>query len=188
VYLLLDVPALLAGANVHDLLTVYATEAGTYQQLTLNAPNLYQWVGDIGQTATVRALGIELTGLLIIAGLLPLVVKRIELTTTRIVLFATVSAILVPFCLPAMHERYFYLADVLTVIAAFYLPRRLWALPVLEQFASAFSYAPFLRMSNTLVSFTVLSTVMAAALGLVTWTAIRESQRSQALDPGTADH
>jgi Gpi18-like mannosyltransferase len=188
VYLLLDLPALLAGANVHDLLTVYATEAGTYNQLTLNAPNLYQFLGDVGHTATIKALGIELTGLLIVACLLPLVVKRIELTPTRIVLAATVSAILVPFFLPAMHERYFYLADVLTVIAAFYLPRRLWALPVLEQFASAFSYAPFLRMSGSLISFPILSAAMAAALGLVTWTAIRESQRRKALDPGPADH
>ncbi|GAA3439104.1 hypothetical protein GCM10018954_087240 [Kutzneria kofuensis] len=38
--------------------------------------------------------------------------------------------LLVPYFLPAMHERYFFLADALTVVAAFYLPRKLWALPV----------------------------------------------------------
>jgi hypothetical protein len=39
-----------------------------------------------------------------------------------------------------MHERYFYLAEVLTVIAAFYLPRRLWYVPVLVQVASFLAY------------------------------------------------
>jgi hypothetical protein len=71
----------------------------------------------------------------------------VELTATRIVLAAMLSVLVVPYLLPGMHERYFYLADALTVIAAFYVPWRLMLLPVLEQFASAFSYAPFLRMS-----------------------------------------
>jgi hypothetical protein len=56
--------------------------------------------------------------------------------------------VLVPYLLPAMHERYFYLADTLTVLSAFYLPRRLWYLPIIEQFASLFSYLPFLLMSG----------------------------------------
>jgi Gpi18-like mannosyltransferase len=183
VYLLLAVPALLAGANVRELLTVYADQAGTYQQLTLNAPNLYQFLGDVGHVPTVRALGIELTGLLLVALALPVVVRRMELTPTRIVLATTVSALLVPYFLPAMHERYFYLADVLAVIAACHVPRRLWALPVLEQFASAFSYAPFLLLSRgsgsaTLVGFPILSTVMLAALGLAVWAAVVEFGRT----------
>lgn len=181
VYLLLDVPALLAGANVRELLTIYATQTGTYQQLTLNAPNVYQFLGGIGHTPMIRALGIEFTGLLLVALALPVVLRRIELTPTRIVLAATVSALVVPYFLPAMHERYFYLADVLTVIAAFHVPGRLWALPVLEQFASAFSYAPFLLLSRgsgtqTLVSFTVLSTVLLAAVVLAVWATAVESR------------
>jgi uncharacterized membrane protein len=72
----------------------------------------------------------------------------VQLTPTRIVLAATVSVLLVPFFLPAMHERYFFLADAMTVVAAFYLPRRLWALPVLEQFASFCAYLPFLLGSG----------------------------------------
>jgi len=64
----------------------------------------------------------------------------VRLTTTRVVLLGATSATLVPFLLPSMHERYFYLAEVLTVIAAFYLPRRLWHVPVLVQVASFLAY------------------------------------------------
>ncbi|HEY1573893.1 MAG TPA: glycosyltransferase 87 family protein [Pseudonocardiaceae bacterium] len=170
-YLALDVPALLLGADPHSLFTVYLTETGTYDQLTLNAPNVYQFLGAAGDTATIRALGIEFTGLLVLALLLGAVRRRSPLTPTGIVLACAVSTLVVPYFLPAMHERYFYLADIFTVVAACHLPRRLWALPVLEQFASAFSYAPFLRMSPTLVPFPILATVMLAALGLALWAA-----------------
>lgn len=144
VYLLLDVPALLVGASFHNLITVYVTESNTYDQLTLNAPNVYQFLGNVGNPHLIRDLGIALTAVLALALVVPAVVRRIELNTTRIVLAAAVSAVLVPYFLPAMHERYFYLADSLTVVAAFYLPKRLWALPILDQFASLFAYLPFL--------------------------------------------
>ncbi len=147
VYVLLDVPALLLGASPGAVFSLYATQAGTYDQLTLNAPNVYQFLGTTTSTA-LRYGGIAVTGIALLALIVPVAVKRIPLTPLRIVLAATVSALLVPYFLPAMHERYFYLADVLTVIAAFYLPRKLWALPILEQFASLFSYLPFLLMTR----------------------------------------
>jgi Gpi18-like mannosyltransferase len=56
---------------------------------------------------------------------------------------ALLSALLPPFLLPGMHERYFFAADVLSVVYAFYDPRR-WFVPVLIQFASGFSYFPYL--------------------------------------------
>lgn len=147
-YVVLDIPALLVGDGPKALLTVYLTEANTYDQLTLNAPNVYQYFGGSATSSVIRDIGIAVTGLLVIGLIIPLVRKRVELTPARIVLAGAVSVLLVPYFLPAMHERYFYLADVLTVLAAFHFPRRLWALPVLEQFASLFSYLPFLLMGG----------------------------------------
>ena len=119
VYVMLDVPALLLGASPGAVFSLYATQTGTYDQLTLNAPNVYQYFS--ATTSTVlRYGGIAVTGILLLALIVPVAVRRIPLTPLRIVLAATVSALLVPYFLPAMHERYFYLADVLTVIAAFY--------------------------------------------------------------------
>lgn len=77
-------------------------------------------------------------------GLLRIGWRRPELTPTRIVLLATTSVILVPYLLPGMHERYFCLADVLSVIAAFHLPRRLWYVPILVQISSFGSYLQYL--------------------------------------------
>jgi hypothetical protein len=148
VYLVLDVPALIAGANFGDLLKTYLSQSDTYDQLTLNAPNVYQYFSSVTSSSALRIGGIVVTGLILLALMIPVVVRKSELTPARIVLVSAISVTLVPYFLPAMHERYFYPADALSVIAAFYLPKRLWAFPILEQFASGFAYAPYLLNSR----------------------------------------
>ena len=68
------------------------------------------------------------------------------LTAEEAVLFSLVSAVALPFFLPHMHERYFYMADVLSIVYATMRPSR-WYLPVLIIGASFFSYMAFLSSS-----------------------------------------
>src|SRR5205814_981863 len=56
---------------------------------------------------------------------------------------ALLSVLLLPYFLPGMHERYFYAADVFSLIYVFYRPQRWWA-ACLIQLASAFTYLPYL--------------------------------------------
>lgn len=166
VVLLLDGPALLVGANPAQLLSVYVDQAGEYTRLTLNAPNVYQFLTVTNSADMIRNAGVLFTGTLALIVILGVVASRMALTIPRVVLLATVFAILVPFFLPAMHERYFYLADALSVIVAFYFPRRLWPVPLLVQFASFFSYTPFL-FGRAGVDLKWLALAMLAALVLV---------------------
>ncbi|MFJ5922179.1 hypothetical protein ACIQF6_06150 [Kitasatospora sp. NPDC092948] len=160
VFLALDVPALLLGADPVGLLTVYSRQTDTYPQLTLNAPSLYQFVAsptDPDRLDAVRRAGIVGAGLVVIALIALAVLSRTgrlalrggagrpALTPNQVLLTALCSAIAVPFLLPSMHDRYFYVADVLSLVAAFYLPRRLWFAPVLVQAASFASYLPYVR-------------------------------------------
>lgn len=140
VVLLLDVPALLAGAPLGQLLSVYVRQTTAYPELTLNAPSIYQFLPAGTDAAVLRPIGVAVTGLVLLGLCLTALLSRVRLTATNIVLMGAVSAVLMPFLLPSMHERYFYLAEVLTVIAAFFLPRRLWYVPVLVQVASFLSY------------------------------------------------
>jgi Gpi18-like mannosyltransferase len=170
----LDVPALLAGASPAGLLNVYLNQMGEYSQLTLNAANIYQLIDFGTNTGVVRNIAILVTGEAVVGLILYAMVNRTLLSAARIVLLGAVFVVLVPFLLPAMHERYFYLADVLSVVAAFYLPQRLWPVPVLVQFASAFSYVPFLsqgggRDGTATVPFWILALAMLAALALLLW-------------------
>jgi Gpi18-like mannosyltransferase len=214
VYLALDVPALLVGADPGQLLTIYARQTDTYQDLALNAPSVYQFVSAGNAADAIRTAGVLFTGAVVIAltamivlrrtgqGWLRIGWRRPELTATRIVLLATTTVILVPFLLPAMHERYFYLADVLSVVAAFYLPHRLWYLPILVQVASFRTYLRYLSRqgdmgdagggpwtfvpspgavgSSTRTSreLKVLAMLIAAALLVVLWATFREFRRT----------
>jgi Gpi18-like mannosyltransferase len=188
VYLALDIPALLIGADPHTLLTVYLAQTGSYSQLTLGAPNVYQFLDPNLTSSAIKTGGVVVTGLLALGLVVAAAAKRVELTTTRIVLAATLSVLLVPYLLPAMHERYFYLADVLTVMAACYLPLKLWALPVLTQFASLYSYLPFLTMrggggDTSIVDRKILAAVMLAALLLAGWAAVSSWRSSSPTGP-----
>lgn len=88
-------------------------------------------------------LGVLIVGV-IISLWVAVYAKRIRIFTPEIILFsAFVSVALVPFLLPKMHDRYFYPADVLSLLAVFYFPR-LWFLALGYQIISAMAYYVFL--------------------------------------------
>jgi Gpi18-like mannosyltransferase len=77
-----------------------------------------------------------------------------------------------PYFLPKMHDRYFFMADVLSIVFAFYFPRYFW-IPIVVQLSSLFSYTFMLR-GEPMVSLKVL----AIALGIVVWFLIRLHNRT----------
>ncbi len=69
------------------------------------------------------------------------------MTSEILLKIALVFALAIPFLLPEMHERYFYLADVLSILYAFYFPRYFFV-AVIMQACSLLSYAPYLQGSQ----------------------------------------
>jgi Gpi18-like mannosyltransferase len=88
-----------------------------------------------------------------------------------VVKLALVSALLVPFTLPHMHERYFFAADVISIIYAFYRPKRFFV-PIIVGGASLFSYFPFLFREEP-IGLQYLAILMAVALIVVAADLIR---------------
>ena len=60
-----------------------------------------------------------------------------------------------PYLLPRMHDRYFFLADILTVALAFVRPR-LWVVAALFQVGSLTSYLAYFELSANAPAFAVL--------------------------------
>ena len=52
--------------------------------------------------------------------------SRRELDSEAVMIAALLGAILLPFLLPKMHERYFFLADVLALVMAYRWRERIW--------------------------------------------------------------
>ena len=141
-------PALLLGKPLVDILGVYFNQMGLYNdRLTLNAPSLYALI----------PYGVEVNGPLwskvgvaaafaFVLGLLGwLFFRRGRLTDEHILTAALLLAIGVPLLLPHMHDRYFFLADVLAVIWCCSDIRRC-PVPVAVQTASLGGYHAYLTL------------------------------------------
>jgi Gpi18-like mannosyltransferase len=145
VYIVLILPAVLAGRPFVEAVTIYLEQADSFHQLTLNAPNLYLFVPDNWYTPFLF-LGLGFTAILSLLWAIGYA-RRIKLLTPEIMLLcAAVCVTMLPFFLPKMHERYFYLADVFLLILAFYLPR-LWVVPLASQVVSTLTYSLYLFVS-----------------------------------------
>jgi Gpi18-like mannosyltransferase len=159
-YLLLDVPALLLGRNLHELLTIYTNQLND-DELVAHAPTIFQYLPVSQGQDPLRKLAYLFAAVLALAICLLLV--RVRLDAERIVTAAAFLVLAIPFLLPRMHDRYFFLGDLLSVVLAFYRPR-LWYVPLLVQLSSGMSYLPYLFGDAPYVGFQIISAFMLAAI------------------------
>ncbi|MBD5118209.1 MAG: DUF2029 domain-containing protein [Clostridiales bacterium] len=145
-------PALLMGKPLGDILGVYLNQLGEYPRLVLNAPSVYQFIpyGTRLNEALASRLGIAAAGVLVLALLGLGFWFGDRLDRELVMTVAVVLCIGVPFFLPHMHERYFFLADVFTLCWACANRRRVPA-AVLAEGASLASYLVYLRLKYNCV-------------------------------------
>lgn len=145
IYLLMIIPAAVIGRPLNDLLTIYVRQADTYPELSMHAPNLYVFVPDIFFRSGL-VIGLVITIVIIATWITVYVVKIRKFTPSTILLSAFVSVAFMPFFLPKMHDRYFYLAEVLSFLTAFYFLQG-WQLTMGYQIVSGIVYLVFLHSS-----------------------------------------
>lgn len=138
------VPSALAGRPILDLLGVYIFQAGQYQLLQMSAPTAYAWMPDYGLTQRFfTPAGVVFTAALGFALSILIYESRAAVTDDLLLRLSLLCFLFVPFFLPKMHDRYFYPADVLAIIFAFYYPRYFFV-PIVVILASYFAYQPTL--------------------------------------------
>jgi Gpi18-like mannosyltransferase len=164
VYALTMVPAWLEGRPAWDLATVYMSQTVTYHSLSKDAPNLYLWLPDRLYDPLVIG-GVVLMAVIGSYYVWYVVRSRARLDPPLILKLCLLSVLMTPFFLPKMHDRFFFVADVMAIAYAFYFPRQ-YAVAIMISFASFFAYQRFL-FHYTLVPLKVLPFVMGAALVLV---------------------
>jgi Gpi18-like mannosyltransferase len=149
VYVLLMIPAALAGRSWSDLLTLYGGQVGFMHALSAHAPNVYLFFQNSlseAQKSLATYAAVISAGLASLAIFAINFVSRPRLSPQFIVLSSVLWLGLEPSLLPRMHERYFLPADLAAFVFACLVPRAWW-LPVLFQLGSVLAYAQFLGSS-----------------------------------------
>ncbi|MBD2020662.1 hypothetical protein H6F43_10765, partial [Leptolyngbya sp. FACHB-36] len=151
----------IAGRPLIEVLLIYGNQTRGFPDLTKMAPNVYQWLSDDWYDIVVP-IGILVTLTILFQFVRSAYRSRVVLDREQMLQLALTGALLMPYFLPKMHDRYFFLADILSILFAFYFPRYLWVAIVVE-ICSLLSYAPML-LGDTVVSLKVLSIVLGAAI------------------------
>ena len=144
---------------------VYVGQTKAYSALALNAPSVYALLpGNLPAGASLP--GIAAAGLLTAGVLLALFLRRQRVTGRALLAAGVVLAIGIPFLLPHMHDRYFFLADVLTLLWACTDRRRI-PLAALVQIASLGAYYAYLKLEYAFPMALGALLMLAALLGAV---------------------
>lgn len=141
-YFVMMIPALLMGRPIFDTLKIYAAQTNVLHLLNINAPNLYLFISN-DWFDPVLIFGLGLTALLALAWVIGSSRQIKTMTPEIMVMCAAVCALMIPFFLPKMHDRYFYVADVLFLLLAVYLPR-MWVWVLTSQVVSTITYSIYI--------------------------------------------
>lgn len=143
-YFLSIVPAWIAGRPLMDLINIYMAQgAQDVWSLSIKWPNIYQIIGnqffllEYASAGTWLILGIMMVILYAMAQ------KRYRITNEFIVQMALFFAILTPWFLPHMHERYGCVADILAIIYAMMNTKKFY-FPLVQILVSFNSYMAYL--------------------------------------------
>lgn len=142
IYFLSCVPSLLCGRELGELLKIYIDQTKEYTgNIVLNAPSfsaLFNGVHNVSdKPELLNHIGSSLTILTITVTIILIYFFARHLTYKKecLVDFGFCFSLTVPYFLPYMHERYFYLAVVTAIIYVAVHPKRFMVL-ILQEFCS----------------------------------------------------
>lgn len=145
-YFLLILPAVLLGRPLWETVLFYLDQTSSIGSgLNYNSSSVFSffWNLPAEQQENAARLGI-LAAVLALLNLLAVAwIKRSELTDRSVLCLSVLMAILLPFLLPHMHDRYFFGADLLSLALAFSMPAFFLTAPLVD-FASFLGYYAYL--------------------------------------------
>ncbi|MCH5280358.1 MAG: hypothetical protein J1E61_02735 [Lachnospiraceae bacterium] len=152
VYFIGVIPSWAAGKNLWDLLTVYIFQANGEMDmyaLSHKFPNIYQIIGTDSFLREYADAGIYFTLAVLMVLLYYIARKDFVFTKDLIIRMGMFFVMVVVYFLPHMHERYAILADVLSVVVAFYNPKKFYV-PIIAILCSFAGYTLYLAQSTVL--------------------------------------
>ena len=167
VFVALLVPAMIAGRGFIDCIAIYLRQTNTYTELSMLAPSIFSWIPPSSLShIPVAGAGILVAGTITLLLLMYLLRRRKRLDNEAMIEAAFLFALIIPFFLPRMHERYFYAADAMAVVYLFYRPER-WYISLLACLSSSLCHASALFGATFVVPLWLLSFFILGAICLL---------------------
>ena len=211
-YFVTLIPALIAGRTVIDALMIYAKQSvgQYYDRLSYNAPNLYlffpmtefkgtqeftllRYLPGIDAAATnpylnepmmkaIQSAALYGCVILVLLVVIYWLIHWQEVTRDMTLTLALFFAIFLPFVMPKIHDRYFFLADMLSILYAARCKNRRF-MPLLVVGASFMCYVPYLMRQNP-IDERWLALMMLLALVIVSRDLLSGMKKNRALYKG----
>lgn len=145
-YVVIVMPAVLMGRPFWDTITLYLNQTGSIGNgLNYNSSSVFAFFPNESNIEFWSTAGVVFAFAFMAAVLLWLYLERRNLNDNIIFAAALLLSIGIPFLLPHMHDRYFFIADVLALAFGIVFPK-LCFIPVFVQFASLLGYHAYLKM------------------------------------------
>lgn len=190
-YFLSIVPAWIAGRPLMDLINIYMAQgAQDVWSLSIKWPNIYQIIGNQFFLLEYASAGTWLILGILMVIMYAMAQKRYRITREFIVQMALFFAILTPWFLPHMHERYGCVADILAIIYAmmntkkFYFP----LVQILVSFNSYMAYLSHLGSDEPTIYYGVWAFVelgLLVLVGLDIWRYMRNPENQLPMENET---
>jgi Gpi18-like mannosyltransferase len=183
----LSILPILEGRSVISTLDIYLNQTknpGGDTALSFNAATLYQWLPQNYFATYFKRAG-TIFAASVATAIMMLAFRSRRYRSREVLMIFCMSLFAIPFVLPQMHERYFYLAEVTSLIVAFVVPRMV-VIAVAAQIITVMSYVPYLSWDtqNPPIPFAVLSLGMLAIIGSLGWYIVRSSNEPQPVAAG----
>ncbi len=175
VYVLSMVPAAIAGRKWADLLGIYGNQVSMFSRLSMNYPSIYTIVAsDLDKSIRKMIIPAGTVATVMILGVIAYYTyrKQFNITYRYMITLAIFTIELCCFCLPVMHERYGYIAELLAVVYALFSYKRL-PICALLQVISMITYSRFL-FGSTVTYLWPLSVTMLAIILVVGYDLYRQ--------------
>ena len=166
VYLATALPAGLLGRPWDNLLALYLRQSSSHDKLSMNMANLYAWISN--GYYDWWPLGVVFAGCVVLLVAVVVYKSAAKISAELTVFLAAFFLLVVPYTLPKMHDRYFFPADIITIILAFYLPRY-WYVPVVIGAVSTLQYVRYLTKGHYEVLPADLAFVPLALIVVLSW-------------------
>ncbi len=146
-YVATILPAVFAGRNFLELLTLYFRNTGSIGDgLNYNSSSVYALLNfDALPAQAGERIGIVLAFFLCISVFVGMLMRKDDIDNRVLLGVAVLFALGIPFLLPHMHDRYFFIADILTFALAVVSPKTALA-PLCVSFGSLLGYHAYLKM------------------------------------------